>query len=155
MAKAIKLKETPVTESEVETVPETVIEEKAEVTTESIINPVVEEKPKVAAVVKDERTIEEKILDFVESRGNVGEIKMNDFLKSLYPILPNTPPDYLQLGKSKELKKTLTDMQAAGNILIVNNAHLKLGQPYHEGVQQESKNHTILTVPISVKKIIL
>lgn len=106
----------------------------------------VPEKPKV------ELSKEEKIINFLESRGD-GEFVINDFLKSLYPIPTyNMPAEYLRQGESKALKGLLTKMQAEGKISFVDNSYQKLGQFYYEGGDTQTKHYNILNVKIIAKK---
>lgn len=96
--------------------------------------------------------IEERITNFIDSR-EAGDIKMNDFLKSLYPpSLHNQPAKWADQGNSKYLKKVLEDMQAAGKITVVNNAHRRLGEHYYDGTTGMASRHNISTIPIIVKK---
>lgn len=101
---------------------------------------------------KVELSKEEKIINFLESRGD-GEFVINDFLKSLYPIPTyNMPAEYLRQGESKALKGLLTKMQAEGKIAFVDNSYQKLGQFYYEGGDTQTKHYNILNVKIVAKK---
>jgi len=138
---------------------DTMVKAKEEVKDEVIQPPTVKAEEPVKApipaptpTVKDERTDEQKIVDFVNSRP-AGVVKLNDFLKSLYPPISfNSPAQYMQIGESKRLKKMLQDLHDSGEITIVNNSHSTLGKPYHHGEQQLSANHNIATVEIFAQK---
>jgi len=93
---------------------------------------------------KEELSMEEKIVNFFNSR-EAGTVKMNDFLKSLYPLPKfNEPAEYLRQGRSKELKGILTKLQAEGKILLADNNHLKLGSFYYTDGDTQTKYHNIL-----------
>jgi len=103
-------------------------------------------------VMGAELSMEEKIVNFFNSRES-GTVKMNDFLKSLYPLPKfNEPAEYLRQGRSKELKGILTKLQAEGKILLTDNNHLKLGSFYYTDGDTQTKYHNILTVTITLKK---
>lgn len=91
----------------------------------------------------------ERILAFLE--GKSGTIRLNDFLKALYPIpRMNEIPKWANQAESKLLKKTLDDMAQSGQIKVANNMHRKLGSPYYTGDDQRLMHHNIATVNINV-----
>lgn len=170
MAKVIKVKETPKAETEI-TVP--VVEtpepgkkaendqEESEASTTTPIS-LVEEKP--VDIVDtfettgkifytnpaEEKTMQEKIVDFLDSKE--GDVRMNDFLKSLYPIpMMNQTSKALEQGSSKYLKMLLEQMQSEGKISIINNLHRRLGEHWydHEG---KAQRYNLNTMPIVAKK---
>lgn len=97
--------------------------------------------------------MEEKILAFLEERSKGNFIKLNDFLKSLYPLpKPNNPPLWATQLEGKRLRILLATMQAKGNLTLRNNCHLKLGSAYYEGEQQVLKHHTLATTIIEAQK---
>lgn len=101
---------------------------------------------------KEELSMGERILNFIDSR-NDGEIKLNDFLKSLYPLPKlGEPALYLRQDKAKELKGALTGLEKGGKVTFVGNGHTKLGKFYYEGNDTVTKYHNILTTQIVVKK---
>lgn len=119
-----------------------------------------EEKPKPEPkpepgpppVPEKELSREEKVLKFLT--GKKDYVKLNDFLKSLYPLPKlNEPPSWLQLGMSKELKGLLEGMQAEGKLDIADNRHNMLGKIYYEGDQQYTRHHNLSTVEIWAKII--
>jgi hypothetical protein len=80
---------------------------------------------------KPELPIEERILNFIVSRG-VFNVKMNDFLKSLSgPPKPNEPIAYLDHGNSRYLRHILDQMCKKGEITIENNSHHQLGNHHY------------------------
>jgi len=100
----------------------------------------------------EEKTFEERILEFIESRES-GRIKLNDFLKSLFKVPKmNEPAEWMQQGKNKYLRMVLDMMVKKGELIIEGNKHLELGKPYHEGTDMLAKNHSLATVEIFVKK---
>lgn len=170
MAKSTKTKaakETPVTETGITIPADAVAEEvkQPEPQPESITEPVIEEQKTVEElpkpVVKEEfisyptlpeKPFEERITEFLDSREG-GEIKMNDFLKSLYPVpMYGVPPEYLSQGSSRYLRKVLEDLQAAGKVTVLNNAHRRLGEHYYNDGTGVAAKHNISTIQIVVKK---
>lgn len=113
---------------------------------------VVEEKVNTP-VIKEDLSMEEKIINFIDSR-EFGGIRINDFLKSLYPIQKgNTPPIWLQQAKSKELRVLLDKMQDEGKISIINNKHKLLGTHYYpDTTTMKTHYHNLNTVILEVKK---
>lgn len=95
---------------------------------------------------------EDRIVAFLESRGAGQIFKINDFLKSLYPIPQlNAPPTWMDQAAMKRLRVTLDNMQSHGKLTISNNSHAKLGTHYYEGVEQFARFHNLNTVPIEAK----
>lgn len=155
MAKSTKKKiEEVIEETSIIEVPETVEEVAEEIVVEETPKEVEAEIPKPIAIkstpiaeVKEELSMEERLLKFLD--GKEGEIKINDFLKSLYPIARfNEPQQYLTQQASKTIKLMLNNL----NLTVVNNQHEKLGKFYYEGENTETKYHNISTINISVKK---
>lgn len=137
-----------------EIVEEQIIEE----TPTSITKPVVEEiipepvkeEPAPLVVNTEEKSMEEKIVEFLDSRE--GDVKMNDFLKSLYPVPQfNHPPKYLEQGTSKYLKMILEKMQSEGKITIVNNLHRRLGEHWYDQ-DGRTQRYNLSTMQIVAKK---
>lgn len=96
----------------------------------------------------DDRSIEEKVTEFLDSRGN-GEIKMNDFLKSLYGVPKfGEPPLWSTQGVSKALRATLDKMQKDGLITIQNNNHMKLATFYYPDNTAVTNYHNLNSVQI-------
>lgn len=135
---------------------DTIIEEKVD-TPEPVFEetPMVSEKIEVVnsnvSVLGAELTMEEKIVNFIENRN--GEIKLNDFLKSLYGVPKfNEPPVFLRQGVNRQLRAILDNMQKSGLINIEGNRHLRLGNAYYENSDPKTKYHNLNTVPLVVKK---
>lgn len=114
---------------------------------------VVDQENQIATPVRVQElplTDEEKIVKFLD--GKADYVKMNDFLKSLYPLPKmNEPAAWLDKGVSKALKATLERMVKDGMLLIANNTHLQLGKFYYEGQQQVQKHHNLTTIEIWAK----
>ena len=176
MAKAIKLKKEntppvpeisepiePITELPVvEDIPPSVtLDEVKEV--EEIIEPVKEEPNIITEAVvdkvvypisnpTDDLSMEDKIVQFIDSK--TGDIKINDFLKSLFGVPKfNEPPTWVTQGASKQLRVLLTDMQRKGLISIYGDGHSKLGTFYYPDMTTGlTAYHNLNTVPIIAKK---
>ncbi len=97
----------------------------------------------------EELSNEQKVLDFIESR-DAGQIKLNDFLKSLYGVPKfNEPAKWLSQGASKELKLVLDKLSNEGQISIVSNAHMKLGTFYYPDTStMKTEYHNLNTISI-------
>lgn len=104
-----------------------------------------------AKEINDDLSVEEKIIKFLDSRE--GEIRMNDFLKSLFDVPKfGEPPLWMNKGENKRLSLILQDIQGKGYCTFISNSHLKLGQFYHDGEDQRTKHHNLGTVNIIAKK---
>ncbi|MES2287373.1 MAG: hypothetical protein V4547_16895 [Bacteroidota bacterium] len=147
----------PVIETHVEEtkIKEPVIEEKVEEIPEPE-KPTEKIEVKVTEPIKEELgyTIEEKIINFIESRSK-GEIKMNDFLKSLYSIPKfNEAPQWLNQGASKEIRDVLNKLSNEGKITVVSNAHMKLGTFYYPDTStMKTEYHNLNTIQIIAIKV--
>lgn len=109
-----------------------------------------EVKPEVPTLPAVELTQEEKILKFLD--GKKDYVKMNDFLKSLYPVPTfSAPAAWLNQAVSKTLKGLLESMVKDGLIEIANNNHGMLGKHYYEGVDAKQRHHNLTTVEIWAK----
>lgn len=115
-----------------------------------VLDSIAKQKPHPIKITNNDNTsIEEKIAVFLDSRGS-GEIKLNDFLKSLFGVPKfGEPPIWSSQGNSKVLRVTLTKMVTDGLINIQNNNHVKLGTFYYPDMSTgKTEYHTLNTVPI-------
>lgn len=78
----------------------------------------------------------ERILSFIE--GKKGTVRLNDFLKSLYPLL--NPPEWSKQSAMKKLRIDLADLAASSNIKFVNDLYNRLGKHYFPD-QNTGKTH--------------
>lgn len=103
---------------------------------------------KFATESNEELSMEDKIIIFVESRN--GEIKLNDFLKSLYGVPKfGEPAAWISQQASKGLRATLSKLSNEGVLNIVSNAHMKLGTFYYpDSVTAKTEYHNLNTVQI-------
>jgi len=142
-----------VTLDEVEQVVEEPLIEKIDV---EVSEPVKEEafSPVKTIEVSEELSNEQKLLNFLESRG-VGEIKLNDFLKSLYGVPKlNEPALWLKQSSSKEIRNMLDSIKKQGDYEIVNNNHLRLGAFYYpDTTTMKTEYHNINTIPLFARKV--
>lgn len=146
--------ETPIAEEEV--ILQNVSTEFSVPKEELVIKPTEKEGESIISlkrdIVNDERSMEQKITDFLDSREG-SDIKLNDFLKSLFGVPKfNEPPNWLSQGASKQLRVLLGDMQTKGLISISNNMHTKLGTFYYDGNSPVTLYHSLNTVPLVAKK---
>lgn len=92
---------------------------------------------------------EERIVAYMESRNSSEPIKINDFLKSLYPFpRSNEPAQWTAQGTNKYLRAVLEKMKADGLIRIHGDSHKKLGAFYYDGDDPKTKYHNLGTVTI-------
>lgn len=161
MAKSKKVKPEEVVEPtitevesivEQEPVPPSVTLDEVELVKEEVViqEPVKEPEPVVQVEGSSD---EQKLLNFIDTRGISGDIRLNDFLKSLFPMPKfNEPPVWTQQNTSKYLKGLLDKMVREGKLVISDNTHLKLGQFYYHGDSPQTQHHTLNTVNIVAKK---
>lgn len=108
-------------------------------------------QPIIASQDESELTIEEKIVKFVNSRD--GEIKLNSFLKSLYPRPAfNEPEIYLRQGESKAIKQTIQKLIDRNEFAVKGDTHKLLGSFYYTDGDTKTKYHNINTLDIIVNK---
>jgi hypothetical protein len=90
---------------------------------------------------------EERLLAFISKRSGQ-TIKLNDFLKSLYPLpVLGAPPLWKDQGNNKRLRVLLEKLQAEKKIEITANTHLRLGRPYFDNDQNPvTKYYDISTI---------
>lgn len=93
-----------------------------------------------------------RIVHFLESRKTGDFVKLNDFLKALYPIpKPGFPVEFTKPENMRFLRMTLKQLQESGKIQLSNNSFERLGKHYYEGSNPETKYHNVLTLPIEAK----
>lgn len=84
--------------------------------------------------------VEEKLLSFLEEKGNGQYIKTNDFLKSFYPLPKgNEQPKWANQQEMKILRNWLSKLHSESKITCNQGRHNTLGRPYYEGVNQVQK----------------
>lgn len=141
-----KKEEKPVMVTEPE-VPEVIIE-----------TPVVEEvkkeapaPPPVLEVAAAPMTKEEKILDFLTKKGSGGFVRLNEFLKSTYPVpKAHEQAAWLAPSESKAIKALLAKLENEGQITVHKN-YLKLGTNFYSGVEQKRGTYDLNSVLITAK----
>lgn len=95
---------------------------------------------------------EKRILSYLESRHTGDYVKLNDFLKSLYPIpKPNERPQWQTQGAMRKLRQDLLAMRDRGEIVFSNNNAERLGDNYHVGEQRIRKDYNIGDLIIEAK----
>lgn len=95
---------------------------------------------------------EEKILWFLRTRGNGQYVKVNDFLKSLYPVQRgNIPPVWKQQGVLKSLQGIIRKMANSGDIVVANNRYLQLGKCYWPNGVAETHYYDLDAITIEAK----
>lgn len=133
---------------------ELVVEKKVENSeTTTVIEEVkVEIAPPIIEIQEEsELSIEDKILNFVNSRQ--GEIKLNPFIKSLYPKQNfNEPEIYLRQGESKSIKHTIQKLIDRNEFKVKDNTHKLLGAFYYNDTEQKTKYNNINNIEIIAEK---
>lgn len=125
--------------------------QEAEPIVESPVEVKQEPVAQAATAEESELTIEEKIVNFVNSRE--GEIKLNPFLKSLYPRpILNEPEIYLRQGESKAIKHTIQKLVDRNEFQVKGDTHKLLGSFYYNDAEQKTKYHNINTIEVVVNK---
>ncbi len=84
----------------------------------------------------------------------IGEIKMNDFLKSLFQIqaFPELPI-WANQTSSKEIRILLDKMQSEGKLEVLNNTHIRLGKVYYpDAVTGKAAYYSLQDTPITCIK---
>jgi len=115
------------------------------------IEPVMEAEHKERTEAITDLTKEEKLVKFIEnSTGKL--VKINDFLKSLYPAAAyNEPPLWKQQIVSRQIRLMLSKMHNNGSIKIVNNIHSMLGDCYFDA-EGKAKHYDLDSLSVSVEK---
>lgn len=108
--------------------------DKKEIITKEILTEFIQ-TPKIIGEINPELNTKlphkERIIAFLESRKGAGRIKLNDFLKSLYPIPKvGEKPQFTDQGKMKKLKHDLIELRSAGEISFINDSFERLGKAH-------------------------
>lgn len=116
--------------------------------------PTIQKEDTYAYAAKEELTVEQSILKFIESKP-IGEIKINDFIKSLYPSPKcGEPPLWQHQSVSKEVRSVLDKISKEQAVEVVNNNHLRLGTFYYpDTASMKTAYHNLNTIPVLVKKV--
>jgi|ERR1700743_1344316 len=118
--------------------PEISKEEKQE---SAVIPPRVETVAPIRPEVDKSKTHKERIISFVEGKRGQGTIKLNDFLKSLYPLPKgNEPQQHLEQGNLRKLRQDIRELKAEGKLNLSNDSFEQLGNP-HFPDQTTGKTH--------------
>jgi len=155
-AKAVEPKIEEPIKDEIESIKEeSKVEEKVvEEVVEKVVEPIVE-KPIVAEplpVSKEELSMEERISAFVDSRMD-SKIRLNDFLKSLFPLPKlGEPPLWINQAESKKLRVLLGEMQSKGLIKLSDSRYTLLGKSHYVGAEQVQKHYSIADLEIICQK---
>lgn len=131
-------------------------EKKTEITTKVAFDKTFPINEKVQGEVKPESdrklTHEKRILAYLESRHTGDFIKLNDFLKSLYPLpKPHEKPLWQNQGVMRKLRQDLMAMKDRGEIVFSNTNHERLGDNYHVGEERKRRDYNIGDLVIEAK----
>ena len=152
------IQETPVAEIGQElpsvTLDEVKETETVEVDEIKVIEPVAAPPVKTPIETSENTSMEDKVLKYLEDKPK-GEIRMNDFLKSLFkPSKFGEPPLWQNQSANKEVRNLLDKLHKSGDLEVSGNAHLKLGTIYYpDTVTMRAAHHDLNSVPIFIKKV--
>lgn len=97
-------------------------------------------------------SIGNRILAYLESRKSAEFIRLNDFLKSLYPLpKPGKPAGFENVQNMRFLRMALRQLKDDGKVVFANDSFERLGKHYYNGSAPETKYHNVLSVPIEAK----
>jgi hypothetical protein len=102
------------------------------------------EEPK--RVFYDKNKLEADVLGFL--KGKSGKIKLNDYLKTLFPVYPNQAAN---IGDSRYMRHILDKLQSENKIKMYNNSHDKLGDTYYPNNGIQSAQYNLDTCSIEVE----
>ena len=119
-----------------------------------VIEPVAAPPVKTPIETSENTSMEDKVLKYLEDKPK-GEIRMNDFLKSLFkPSKFGEPPLWQNQSANKEVRNLLDKLHKSGDLEVSGNAHLKLGTIYYpDTVTMRAAHHDLNSVPIFIKKV--
>ena len=127
-------------------------------TQQPVVEPAAEKKviipdaPATIPAMDRKLSHEKRIYSYLESRHTGDFVKLNDFLKSLYPIpKPNERPQWQTQGAMRKLRQDLLAMRDRGEIVFSNNNAERLGDNYHVGEQRIRKDYNIGDLIIEAK----
>ena len=123
------------------------VEPKAEVP-ELATEPIVQQ-PVAQIELVAEISMEEAILAFVESR-NTPEVRLNEFLKSLYGVPQGGKQKHEHITELRYLRSVLAGLD--GKLFFTSRQFLTLGNTKYEGVEMKAKKITLNDINIVVKK---
>ncbi len=104
------------------------------IATEQVVSDEVKELPKTVyrKELDPELSSEVRILSFLE--GKKGAVKLNDFLKTLWPLtIGNMPPSWSDQGNMKWLRSVLDKMILEGKLKLTDDSYKLLGGFYYRG----------------------
>lgn len=108
----------------------------------TISHEVIKEINETIEIVKEETSLESKILEFA----GVEIKRVNDFLISLY-----TEKLANDISINKTIKETLSNMANKGEIEVISNRHMDLAMSYYDE-EGKAQKHNILNTDIFIKK---
>ncbi len=102
-------------------------------------------------VEKMEEDATNRITEYLKKQ-NGGNVPLNDFLKSFYPVKPGEPAAFQQQGNSKFVRHILGKMVADGSLKLIDTRYDMLGKPYYKGEEQIQYHWDLTNVPIVAVK---
>lgn len=94
-----------------------------------------------------------RIIAFLESHGGYdGFVKLNDFLKTFYPLPKGREPAlWTNQGEMRSLKHLLKSMKEAGEIIFSNTNYERLGDNYHTTPERLRRDYNISDLVIEAR----
>lgn len=98
-------------------------------------------------------TKSKRILHFLESHGGYdGFVKLNDFLKTFYPLPKmKEPPLWANQGEMRSLRNLLRTMKDNNEIVFSGNNYDRLGENYHTNPERLRKDYSIADLIIEAR----
>lgn len=90
--------------------------------------------------------LEEDVVNFLN--GKTGRIKLNDYLKTLFPVNRNNAAN---IGNSRYIRSVLDKLQSENKLKMYNNSHDKLGDTYYPNDGIQSAQYNLDTCSIEVE----
>lgn len=113
-----------------------------------------EEAERISALMKDAanptKSHSERIMAFVNSRKGATKIKMNDFLKSLWPLVLNQPQGHANPENMRKLRKTLQALKDNGSLGFTTDSYDRLGRPHWPDNSGKTQYHDLINTTIEV-----
>lgn len=72
----------------------------------------------------------DRIVAFLDARKGAGKVKLNDFIKSLFPLSREAQAGHTVQGNMKKLKLDLTQLTDEGKIRLTSNSFERLGKAH-------------------------
>jgi len=95
----------------------------------------------------------QRLVHFLESHGgDKGFVKINDFLKTFYPVpAGKEPPLWTNQGEMRSLKALLRTMKENGQVVFNGNSWERLGDNYHTDGEKLRRDYSVADIIIEAR----